>query len=411
MKGILVSSALLLFCMVIAAQDRARDKAFFREYKPGYYQNFILKGISESDETREKEQRPSTYFSVDMSGYDLPNDTSLYTVLKHTQPVSQGATGTCWCFGAVSMLESEVLRTTGKSVKLSEMYIVYWQYVERARTFVRERGVTYFAEGSESNDVCRMIKWHGLMPASAYSGMLPGQTVHDHGTMVDEMNTYLESVKRRSAWNEQQVADDIRSILNNYMGEPPADFDVEGKKFTPETFVSDFLKIRPDDYFSFMSTMEVNYNQKGELVEADNWYHSKDYYNLQIDDFILVLVNSLKNNYSVCLCGDVSEPGYDRESQCAVIPTFDIPAAYIDAYSRQLRLNNKSTTDDHCMHVIGYLKKNDTYWFLLKDSGAGAFDGRYKGYRFISEDYVKLKMMNILVYKLGAKPVLDKIIK
>jgi hypothetical protein len=47
----------------------------------------------------------------------------------------------------------------------------------------------------------------------------------------------------------------------------------------------------------------------------------------------------------------------------------------------------------------------------LKDSGSGAYDGKFKGYRFISEDYVRLKMMNILVHKLGAKPILDKIIK
>jgi hypothetical protein len=61
--------------------------------------------------------------------------------------------------------------------------------------------------------------------------------------------------------------------------------------------------------------------------------------------------------------------------------------------------------------LIGYLVVNGKYWFLLKDSGAGAFDGKFKGYRFVNEDYVKLKMMNVMVYKEGARPVLDKIIK
>jgi len=46
-----------------------------------------------------------------------------------------------------------------------------------------------------------------------------------------------------------------------------------------------------------------------------------------------------------------------------------------------------------------------------KDSNGNAFDGDYKGYRFFSEDYIKLKMMNIMVNKNSAKNLLDKIIK
>ncbi|MEI6767076.1 MAG: peptidase C1 [Bacteroidota bacterium] len=411
MKKIFLYALMFIMSVALSAQVKPGDKAVFKEYQPGYYQNSILKGINDFENSRDAKPQTSTYFALDISGFDLPNDTALYKIIKHSKAVSQGSTGTCWCFGAVSMLESEVLRTTGKMIKLSEMFVVYNQYVERARTFVRERGATYFAEGSESNDVCRMMKWHGMMPASAYSGMLPGQTVHDHGKMVEEMSAYLESVKKSNSWNEEVVVANIKTILNYHMGEPPASFDFDGKTYSPKTFVTEELKINADDYFSFMSTMDAKYNQKAELVEADNWYHSRDYYNLKIDDFIAVLVNSLENNYSACLCGDVSEPGYDRASQSAVIPTFDIPSEYIDENARQMRLYNKTTTDDHCMHVVGFLKRNQKYWFLLKDSGAGAFDGKFKGYRFISEDYVRLKMMNILVYKTGAKIILDKIIK
>jgi bleomycin hydrolase len=113
----------------------------------------------------------------------------------------------------------------------------------------------------------------------------------------------------------------------------------------------------------------------------------------------------------LCLCGDVSEPGFDRFTQCGIIPDFDIPSAYIDENSRQLRLVNSATTDDHCMHLIGYYEDHGQYWFVLKDSGAGAYDGTFKGYRFVTADYIKLKMMNILVYKEAARPVLDRIIK
>ncbi len=94
-----------------------------------------------------------------------------------------------------------------------------------------------------------------------------------------------------------------------------------------------------------------------------------------------------------------------------MVPTFDIPSEYIDESSRQLRLTNKATTDDHCIHIVGYRKIGNDLWFLIKDSGAGGFDGPNKGYRFFHEDYVKLKMMNILVHKEATSDILNKIIK
>ncbi|MFC2101130.1 peptidase C1, partial [Bacteroidota bacterium] len=113
----------------------------------------------------------------------------------------------------------------------------------------------------------------------------------------------------------------------------------------------------------------------------------------------------------VCICGDVSEPGYDRLIEVGVVPSFDIPSEYINNYSRQYRLENKVTTDDHCLHITGYFKDGDDYWYIVKDSGSGGFDGPTKGYRYIHQDYVKLKMMNIMVHKQAAKKMLNKMIK
>ncbi len=94
-----------------------------------------------------------------------------------------------------------------------------------------------------------------------------------------------------------------------------------------------------------------------------------------------------------------------------MIPTFDIPADYIDEDSREYRLNNQTTFDDHCIHLVGYQVVDGKYWFMIKDSGAGGFDAEPRGYRFLSEDYVKLKIIAFIVYKTAAKEVLDKIIK
>ena len=48
---------------------------------------------------------------------------------------------------------------------------------------------------------------------------------------------------------------------------------------------------------------------------------------------------------------------------------------------------------------------------MIKDSGSGGMDGAHRGYRFYSEDYIKLKMINIMVNVDAARKILDGIIK
>jgi bleomycin hydrolase len=291
------------------------------------------------------------------------------------------------------------------------MYFVYWEYVERAAAFVQTRGETYYAEGSEAVALIRLMEKYGAEPYQEYSGMLEGQKIQNHEVMIEALNNYLQSVKTKNAWNEQKVVEDVKAILNSYMGQPPASFKYKEVTYEPKRFLTEYCNINPRDYVSFMSTLSKTYNQKGELVEADNWWHCSDYYNVNLTDFISIIRYAIEHQFSICICGDVSEPGFDRYTQCGIIPTFDIPSFCIDENARELRLTNASTTDDHCMHLIGYYKDKGTYWYVLKDSGAGAFDGEFKGYRFVSEDYIRLKMMNILLYKEGARPILDGIIK
>ncbi len=405
---------LFLLCLItfnVIAQDTLKkDKAIFKEDKNGYYQNTILKSIEDyNDENNVRESYK--YFFVDFTGLDLPVSVEQYTKYWHNKPLSQGSAGTCWCFSATSFLESEIYRLTKQKVKLSEMYFVYWEYVERARRFVKERGNSYFSEGSESNGVIRMMKFYGAVPDSVYYGMKKGQEFYDHSKMFDQMNNYLKSVKNDNNWDEKQVLETIKSILNSYMGIPPSKFFVKGKEISPKEYVQDIIKLKPNNYFSFMSTKEQPYNQKGELKEDDNWWHCDDYYNVSLDDYMKIIINAITNGYTISICGDVSESGYDSYAEVGIIPDFDIPSDYINEDSRQFRLSNKTTTDDHCIHLVGYMRENDKYWFLIKDSGSGGFDGNNKGYRFLSEDYVRLKMMNILIHKDAGKEILDKIIK
>ena len=89
--------------------------------------------------------------------------------------------------------------------------------------------------------------------------------------------------------------------------------------------------------------------------------------------------------------------------------SFHLCHEFIDENARQFRFSNKTTTDDHAIHLIGYkIEENGDWWFLIKDSGSGSRNGRFPGYYFYHEDYVKLKMMTFTIHKDAVKSTLEK---
>ena len=401
----------LIFMTPVNGQNK--DKAQFLVPKPGFYQNSILKDDTETNE-RLATPKEHKIFTADLSGYQFPAKVNLYTNSQwHNTPVSQGNTNTCWCFSTTSFLESEAYRINKTKVKLSEMYTVYWEYVEKARRFVEKRGDSDFNEGSEANAVTRMWKKYGIIPESDYPGLLDNRKFHNHEPMIMEMKNFLESVKSRSAWDEEAVIATIRSIMKHYMGEPPAEITVAGKKMNPLQYLHEVLRINPDDYVDILSYEQEPFYEHVEYKVPDNWWHSSDYCNVPLDVFMGALKNAIHNGYTVSIGGDVSEPGFDRKTQCAIVPDFDIPAAYINDDARQFRFSNQTTTDDHGMHLVGSTEKDGKEWFLIKDSSSGSRnndpDAPEFGYYFFSEDYVKLKMMDFTVHKDAVKDILTKI--
>ncbi len=380
-----------------------KDKAYFQEYEPGFYQNFILKDVRAIKEKKHK-KKMKKYFRMDQSTMNLPNDPALYKTFWHEPTTSQGNTGTCWDFSTTSFYESEVYRLYGKKVKLSEMFTAYWEYVEKATRFVKERGNSNFAEGSEGNAVKRIYEKYGAMPRSVFDGFKDGREYYSHAEMYKEMNDFLQGLKKTNAWNMEFAINTIKDILDYYMGTPPEEFDYQGKHYTPKSFLKDYLKLNMNDYIDIISYMQEPYWHQVEYKVPDNWWHDKSYYNVPLDVYMELWNYAIQNGYTMAIGGDVSEAGFSRKTNCAIIPDFDIPYDYINENARQFRFSNRTTTDDHGMHCVGWYKADDgKMWYLIKDSSSGSRnhdpDDSKFGYYFFRDDYAKLKMMDFSVHK------------
>lgn len=406
MQKTILTAILLTAAGTAFAQDR-QDKATYAEPpKNEFYEK--IKKDNESFFTKKEE--PKKRLTMDYSGLDVPQSMKEFKIVTADKPVSQGITGTCWCFSTTSFYESEAARKGHPDVQLSEMYTVYWEYVEKAREYVRTRGESIFDEGSETNAVQRSLAKHGAVPLEAYTGMKPGQPFHDHAKMIGEMRNYLEGVKERNAWSTEGVVATIKDIMQHYIGAPPTSVTYKGKKMSPQEYLRDVAGIVPDEYVTFMSLKSEPYWTNAEYKVGDNWWHSKDYYNVPLTDYTALIKSSLSKGYSISIGGDVSESGIDSKRGIMMIPSYDIPSTYIDENARLLRFLNGATTDDHAMHIVGYADRSNGTWFLVKDSGAGGHaNADHNGYWYMHQDYIKLKMMTATVNKAAVKDILQKV--
>ncbi|MBK9968310.1 MAG: peptidase C1 [Holophagales bacterium] len=397
-------SAALVLAPAGRAEER-RDPAVFAEKKDARL-DAIKAEVRKKDEPAAKKR-----MWVDFSKIDAPKAVSEFTKVWHQPPVCQGLSGMCWCFSTTSLLESEAWRLTKREVRLSVLHTVYWEHVEKARGWVKSRGASVYGEGSEPAAVLRALKNHGALPADAYTGLLEGRKEHDHeSTLYAEIKAYLDGVKAAGAWNEEAVASTVRAILDHHLGAPPATVVVDGVSLTPKEYLAKVVRLNPDDYVGFLSTLEQPYWEKAEYDVPDNWWHGREYVNVPLDTFLSAIKGAIRNGFSVGIAGDMSEPGYSiGPPGIAVVPAWDIPSAFIDEEARAFRFGNGSTTDDHGLHVVGWLTKGGKDWFLVKDSWSSSWNNDHPGYYFFHEDYVKLKMLAFVVHRDAVKELLAKV--
>lgn len=339
---------------------------------------------------------------------ERPTSIEQFTQVAHLPPVRQYYTGTCWSFSTTSFMESEVIRKTSRRVKLAEMSTVYYEYLAKAARYLDERGDSLFAEGSESNALTRVWREHGAWPLAAYPGFTGSDPRHDHLRMFREMKALLAGLAEKNLWERDSGLRMLQVILDRHLGRPPQRFDYQGRSYTPKQFMNEVLHIDPNEYVGFVSTLSEPFYQTVEFAVPDNWWHDKSYHNVPLDEFYHGIKEAISNGYSVIVGVDVSEPGKDPEHDTMFIPPYDISGEHIDQLAREYRLAHQVTTDDHGVHLVGYTRYAGHDWFLIKDSGSSAQRGPNKGYYFMRDDYVRLKVLSYMVHRDAVADLLAK---
>jgi len=338
-------------------------------------------------------------------------DVHEFTILQNIETTSvkhQGKTGTCWSFATQSFLETELLRMGKGRYDLSEMYIVRNLYPVKAEKYIRYHGLTSFGQGGQAHDV--MIAWEkfGVVPEKIYPGKTSTDEKHNHSEMVAVLKSSMDAIintKGKITGNWKKVCE---SVLDIYLGENPEIFEYNGMEYTAKSF-ADELGIIPDDYVEITSYMRYPYYEKAVLEVPDNWTNS-EYYNVPMDDMMRIIDNAIENGYSVAWDGDTSEKTFYRKKGYAVIPIDNenkdeeseelLPEKekVITQEMREETFDNFQTTDDHLMHLSGIAENQEgTKFYYTKNSWGTKY--KYDGYWYMSESFVKLKTIAIMIHK------------
>ena len=359
-----------------------------------------------------------------------PADYQFTTVKENpvTSIKNQYRSGTCWCFSALSFLESEIIKAKGlKDPALypdfSEMYVVRRAYYDRIVKYVRLDGKLNVAAGSDFGDVLEVAKTYGLLSQQDYSGLQYGYDLPVQGELDAVLKGYAEAVvknpnkKLTSVWPKG-----IDGILDAYMGAVPED-----KVIKPEA-----LGINLNDYIGITSYTHHPFYTAFAMEVEDNWRWSPSW-NVPLDEFMAIIDNAIDKGYPVAWGGDVSEVGFTRDGLAILVDTqakassgsdqerwvgkgeeapAEKPAVKeieVDQALRQLWYDEKTSTDDHGMHLYGIAKdQNGVKYYLIKNSWGET--GAYKGIWYMSENFVKGKTLNIVVNKNAVpKDILKKL--
>ncbi len=367
----------------------------------------ILAVYREAEEARTE---PAQKLRFDLSEIVKPEGPEAFTTrMWHFPPTPQYLTGACWSFSATSYVESEIHRLHGEDIKLSEMWTAYWEFVAKARGFVASRGESYVGHGSQSGAMLRVFAEHGVVPRSAYEGVIGDDLRFNQSLMLEKVNSFLEWCKASNFWDEDTIVVMVRRMLDVTMGRPPETVMWNGAEMLPQAFLADVCRVDPAEYVSVMSTLSQPMWARGEYAVPDNWWHGADTVNVPLDTWYGIILDSVKDGRSLVIGGDVSEPGLNGFEDVAVIPSFDIPGDLIDQSAREFRFDNGTTTDDHGIHLVGHTRLDGHDWFLIKDSNRSSRQGQFKGYYFYRDDFVRLKMLTITVHRDQIEDILTKV--
>lgn len=333
-------------------------------------------------------------FTATLQSQESKEEFTIIKEIPHTPGSDQGSTGTCWSFATTSFLESEIMRKGLPETKLSEMFFVYYAYLNKAEQYLFYQGNNNFGQGGQAHDVIDVLRENGLSTFDEFPGVKVNGK-YNHRELAAELELEVMSLnKKKEGFNASDPAT-LEPILKTHLGKLSKKIKTKNGTFSPDDLREQF-KLNPDDYVELTSYNHHPFYSAFVLEVPDNWAHGL-YYNLPIGELVSVMYYALENGYTVCWDGDDTEKTFQHRKGKADLPVND--PGKIDQEMRQKTFYDRTTTDDHLMHLVGLSTDSSGKSCFYTKNSWGAESNDYGGYLHLTEDYVRLKTIAIMLHK------------
>ena len=327
-------------------------------------------------------------------GRQASADTLRFTVVKQnaiTPIKNQSRSGTCWAYASLGFFESELLRQTGRSYDLCEMFVANKNYMDQAVYYVRMHGHALFSEGGSAADVLSVLRTYGICPEEAMPapGTLTGDSLANFTEFFNGLTPYVQSVVKGPKHKELSGCwqQGCQSILDAYLGRCPERFVYEGREYTPLSFARS-LGLQWDDYISLTSyTHHPFYTTFA--IEVPYMWRAPQQLNVPLDTLMNYIDTALERGYTVCWGGDVSGNGFNRQG---IAQEDTVPSQSL----RQERFDRWTSTYDHVMLIYGKaLDQHGREYYMVKNSWGET--GPYQGTWYMRRNYIALNTTYIFL--------------
>ncbi len=307
-----------------------------------------------------------------------PRKFATEVMLRYTPVKDQGRSPLCWAYSMLATIETEHIMM-GDSVNLSIDYVTRKLLAEQARCHFLSRGYDRVTLRGTMPLLLRLLNEYGAMPYDSYNN--PSINYNSIAKRIEVLsNTSVDM---------SQLAARAERLFDERIGALPKKVYMLGAEYTPEEFAHSVCM--RSEYMAMTSFTHHPFGDSFVLEVPDN-YSDEFFYNVPIDVMMKRIERSIRRGHPVCWEGDISENGFSFAHGIADLPN-DRPCTQQE---RQKAFETRRTTDDHCMTLIGIAHdQNGRRYYIAKNSWGT--DNPYGGFMYVSENYIRLKTIAIVV--------------
>ena len=319
------------------------------------------------------------------------NDTAeIFTteVINGYTPVkNQGKSTLCWAYAMLAAIETEHIMR-GDSVHLSVKYAARCLLEERSRQSYLTRDTVPVAMRGMGGTLLCVMERHGMVAYDAYRD----DPEADIMVLANKVKrTVHRAIRTRSRLG--RTSGQVTALLDETLGTAPRRVFMYGAEYTPGEFARSVCS--PGEYVGLTSFTHHPFYTRFALEVPDNTEHN-EFYNVPIDTLMATIERAVRTGHGVCWESDTSEPGFSFHRGTATLPV----SSDTSQEARQLASERFSTTDDHCMSIVGLARDAHGRRFYIMKNSWGT-NNPYGGLMYVSEDYMRMKTVAVYMVRMN----------